>query len=395
MGGFLDIFHRFIFSGLVFLFFFESILLFIRGKNNKPRRALGIALFVWAVSYLIVLIKMYICPLPEYNSILRANIAVLGNYYIVLVYYFPLQAIKPGWFTRRRAIKFFMPIVVITMSYYVGMYVLDETYEDIYTYKQLWNSFGHFNVWYRLVILFTNIYYMVFVSRWLYQQEQNYIKWKNENFSDQDSVDISWIKVYYIIMIILFASFICGLVIGGRELVIVHALVHIVSFSYLFYIAMCFENPQLEDFYGRNQMDQVMQQSLSMKVDVDKDKPEDVIQVDASFEQRIPSYAAAIRKWMDEERPYLFKEFKLTDVSRLLPLNRSYLSRVFNEGFGKNFSEVVRDYRVEYAKELLKRNPSLTIYQVAELSGFSSDTTFSRTFKQMVGMTPNQFKMLR
>lgn len=83
---------------------------------------------------------------------------------------------------------------------------------------------------------------------------------------------------------------------------------------------------------------------------------------------------------------------KLSDVSRVLPLNRSYLSRVFNEGFGKNFNEVVRFYRVEYSREVLSKEPSFPLQKVAELCGFGSDSTFIRAFKQVTGMTPSQFK---
>ena len=56
---------------------------------------------------------------------------------------------------------------------------------------------------------------------------------------------------------------------------------------------------------------------------------------------------------MAERKPYLRGDFKFMDVSEILPLNRTYLSRVFNDGFGDSFSGVVRDYRIRETEEML------------------------------------------
>ena len=112
----------------------------------------------------------------------------------------------------------------------------------------------------------------------------------------------------------------------------------------------------------------------------------------SAFEQKIPIYTTTIRDWFESEKPYLYSEFKLLDVMRIVPLNRSYLSRVFNDGFGRNFSEVVGSYRVEYARKLILKCPAMPLQRVWELSGFKTDSTFTRLFKQEIGCTPAQFK---
>lgn len=96
---------------------------------------------------------------------------------------------------------------------------------------------------------------------------------------------------------------------------------------------------------------------------------------------------------MEKEKPYLNPGFKLMDVSDLLPLNRTYLSRVFNEGFGNSFSDVVREYRIREAEWMLANRKDIPVGQVGELCGFSSASAFHRTFTQSHdGLTPNRYR---
>ena len=81
------------------------------------------------------------------------------------------------------------------------------------------------------------------------------------------------------------------------------------------------------------------------------------------------------------------------DVSEVLPLNRTYLSRVFNDGFGDSFSGVVRDYRIREAEEMLVNRKDIPVGQVGELCGFSSPSVFHRAFVQSHGgLTPNRYR---
>ena len=167
------------------------------------------------------------------------------------------------------------------------------------------------------------------------------------------------------------------------------------NLSYLFYKALFYESPYPANYF--ESLDEAQQKMKSDEIYVLSDSNQMDLGgssglTDQTFESKISDYTDLLRKWLDEEKPYLYKEFKLTDVSRVLPLNRSYLSRVFNEGFGKNFSDVVRLYRIEYSKKLLQENASLPLSDIAERSGFSSDSTYIRSFKQVHGITPSQFR---
>ena len=47
---------------------------------------------------------------------------------------------------------------------------------------------------------------------------------------------------------------------------------------------------------------------------------------------------------------------------------------------------------VEYAQKLMKEHPEMHLDDIAEESGFSSRTTFFRSFKALTGTTPQEWK---
>jgi AraC-like DNA-binding protein len=96
--------------------------------------------------------------------------------------------------------------------------------------------------------------------------------------------------------------------------------------------------------------------------------------------------------WLEQEKSYLRKDLKLADASEVLPVNRTYLSRIFNEHFKCSFSVCLLKYRLEESKKLLVEYPDLKVREVAERSGFRTQATFYHAFKQHEQQTPNQYR---
>lgn len=61
---------------------------------------------------------------------------------------------------------------------------------------------------------------------------------------------------------------------------------------------------------------------------------------------------------------------------------------------GKSFNEFVNEYRVNAFKQeaMQPKMSHLTIAGIAFECGFNSQATFQRTFKQITGMSPSEFK---
>ena len=380
------IIHHYLFVGVITLYLFQSFILFVRSKNNQARRTMAWLELLWGLEYLTVFILMLTVVTDKEYALFREKVLIVGNFYIMLTHLFPIQVLLPGWLNWKRIYLLFSPIVILTVVYYGGMRLLGESAESFFTYAALWDSIGHFNVWFRFVLLLSNITYIVVILKWLYKQEKRYIQWKNENFSDQEYVDISWMRSYDYIILGIFTFYMGMLIFGGRISVMFHCVFAAIGFSYLFYKALFYESPYPENFFAPN----TLSTENNLK-EADRSAESKTIS-ELSFDNKIPVYTAKLKSWMEEEKPYLFNDFKLTDVARILPLNRSYLSRIFNEGFGQNFSEVVRTYRVDYSKEILINNPYMPMHKVAEICGFRSDSTYVKAFKQITGLTPTQFR---
>lgn len=91
---------------------------------------------------------------------------------------------------------------------------------------------------------------------------------------------------------------------------------------------------------------------------------------------------------------YKKTDLRITDISKKLNTNRTYISRVVNEELNTNFSDLINQFRVEHAKKLLREKDckTLGLSQVGELSGFKSDSSFYRIFKEKEGVSPGDFR---
>lgn len=95
---------------------------------------------------------------------------------------------------------------------------------------------------------------------------------------------------------------------------------------------------------------------------------------------------------MEDEKPFLKPGLKKADVAAALGTNVTYISACINTSLGCSFPEFVSDYRIRHAKQLMAQNPGMRLSDVGEQSGFASEQSFYRTFKERTGQTPQEWK---
>ena len=107
----------------------------------------------------------------------------------------------------------------------------------------------------------------------------------------------------------------------------------------------------------------------------------------------IKGYVEKVDQHMIVSKPYLDRELTIYDLSRQLQIPRHILSEVINEHMGKNFYNLVNDYRVEEVKSRLETDDykHLTILGIAFDSGFNSKSSFNTIFKEKTGSTPSEY----
>ena len=96
-----------------------------------------------------------------------------------------------------------------------------------------------------------------------------------------------------------------------------------------------------------------------------------------------------------ERGGYRTSGITIDQAAREMGTNRSYLSRYLNEVRQMTFYEWVAQLRIEEAQSLMLSHPSDSIEQISTRVGFSSHSTFSSTFKKMVGMSPYRWRKLQ
>ena len=108
-------------------------------------------------------------------------------------------------------------------------------------------------------------------------------------------------------------------------------------------------------------------------------------EADAALMQRIIDI-------MEREKPYLDSDMKLSDLAAALGTNRNAISSCINSQRGCSFSQFVNNYRITHAQRLMTTQPEMKISEVWATSGFTTESSFFRTFKAVTGQTPNEWK---
>lgn len=102
-------------------------------------------------------------------------------------------------------------------------------------------------------------------------------------------------------------------------------------------------------------------------------------------------------KLMLNQKLYLQDKCTLDCVAELLKTNKTYLSKAINSVYKQSYSYIINSYRINEAIKMLcsTQYDYLSMEGIASAVGFSSKSTFYRIFKEITGLTPNEYKFQR
>lgn len=95
---------------------------------------------------------------------------------------------------------------------------------------------------------------------------------------------------------------------------------------------------------------------------------------------------------MEKEKLYTNKDVSVEMITNRLHTNRTYLAQMMKEVYGMPFTTYINTLRVEEAKRIISRQEATKMEEVAMMSGFSSASTFTKTFKAITGQTPHTWR---
>lgn len=323
--------------------FFGAALLLRHSDGLRVRMACAYALLLWGLSDLFFMIQTYILDQPVLNTgstTLTVYMLFAGNFLGWLLLIYPTETLRPGWLTWKRALCQLLPLVVLcAVDYFVP-------------YDLRW-----------LISLYpVGLFIMVLTHIRAYRI------WCENNYSSMEHIDVQWIVRYLIMLAVLGASY--GYMMVSDNPCRAFTQNILIGFMFVYSIEqILFRRDPWDNLIGTEEVDNE--------------------QSDTTGEQSEKS--RKLEQWMETEKPYLDPNFKLIDLMRALPMNRTYLSEFINTTYGCTFYQFVTRYRIEEAKRIMRENSELKMADVAAHSGFSSQSAFSRTFTRETGQTPREW----
>ena len=103
--------------------------------------------------------------------------------------------------------------------------------------------------------------------------------------------------------------------------------------------------------------------------------------------------ATKIISYIETEKPFVHPDFSISHIAVNLNIPQHHIAYCFNNVLEKKFTALRAEWRVNYAKELLKDGLSetLSIDGIGYKAGFSTRSNFYSTFKSITGQTPSEY----
>lgn len=230
-----------------------------------------------------------------------------------------------------------------------------------------------FTLFWMIVVVQFSAYQFSIHRKW--QAYQTVIK---QEVSNTEDVNISWVRFFMMIFLIVNAAFLFSLFAAIHLEInngIWKSIGLILSFSIF---ALGYKGIlQKEIFDARKDTPMEPQDSKQSTAN----KPDQIL-IDK------------LRAFMQNQKPYLNPELSLSTLSQEIGLNRNQLSQLINDGIGENFYDFVNKYRVEEVKRLMvdPQKQNYNLLGIAVEAGFKSKSTFNLIFKRFTGLTPTEYK---
>lgn len=335
-------------------------MLFRRSQGLRARKFFAFALISWGICDLIYLVGWVIAPHRVMDMAaheLTTYELLLGNFLGWVLLLYPTESLRPGWVNWKRAVAQFLPVVVLG--------ALDYVLE-----VNLWPLIA----FYPYILLF-----------FLFNHMHAYREWCEENFSTLDEIDVRWLIRYSIMLLFVGVNYIwmCSFHYPTR------------GFTQQWFIVVMIIYSTEQILFRKDPWSEIQRDNVQCTKDDSDSAGVLTSDSDSGLTSNSDSgLADSIRifeQWMQTDKPYLNPDFQLTDLRRVLPTNRSYLSHLINTAYGCSFYHLVNRYRVDEAQRLITERPEMKMADVAAACGFSSPAVFSRTFARETGLSPREW----
>ena len=345
-------------NGFVFAF-----LLFEKKENRQANRFLSLTILSMCLTFTPFILDVSIWNAYQWLAWLPFSL----SYWIGPAFYFYIKALteSPACF-RKKDLWHFLPII---LNY------IHSIYHVIVVNTNPWPWFHHFAEILESAAILSVLIYLFFSFRLVKSYQRSLLN----NVSYTEMIDLRWINQFIfviagscvLIVVFLTASMIAGGKYTLQEWDDPRAFALLVYAGVLYWLSISgFKQAQTHPIgYLEEQVNEQ-----------DDDEHSEVIQ--------------KLNSVIESHNLYKNPELSLSDLSRASDISERVISNAINQELGKNFFQLINEYRVEEVKERLKdpNNDHLKILSLAFDAGFNSKASFNRVFKSYTGQTPKDYK---
>ena len=327
------------------------------------------------------------------------DLLTLPMYAIVLV-----EACRPLWMNWSRAFCFYIPFVVLMVTFWVHPVPL--AYHAMH---------------------FAAILCAVFILLWALRELPRFERALKEEYSYAEYINLHWLRGVILLFFCLLMLWVYDSMASGvryDNLFLFNSLVMWIAACFCFYrqsvvinaVKSYFVEPSEDNAEtnldaAENDLDKATAHLEEAEADQNAphahtqpenvaetvEEPQPVAEQPVEPEpeelklQQEAAFAERMYLLFEKEHVYLNPRLRLSELAMLLGTNRTYLSQYFNQNCESTFYDFVNDYRIHHAKLLLHSTDD-TLETIAMNSGFNSLSTFRRAFVQREGMSPIEFR---
>ncbi|MGC4035116.1 MAG: ABC transporter permease [Chitinophagaceae bacterium] len=355
------------FLGAIFIGLFFAVLLWItKAVNQSANRFLALALLtmvLWMIRILAIDIRLE-TYLPFWDKLPLQFLLALGP----LIYFYVLKITRPRYKFIGRDLLHFSPLLLEQAAFVLeireSLLTGDVTYAT-HTFQQL-------NPALQLLVFISNIAYLYQCNQLI----QRFYRGLQPVLMDRPLIEFRWLRRLLGATALLWIVWlVCAIInfVGYRD----QSGIQVYYPFYIFFVviiiwtaAAAFLKPQAAQ------------------------KAETTAPVKQSIPAELKAKGVMLKKQMEANLYYEDPDLSLTSLAEKLNMPHHELSRVVNSVFKKNFNDFINEYRVRDVISKLRRPAydNITLLGIAFEAGFNSKATFNRTFKQMTGKSPAEFK---
>lgn len=261
---------------------------------------------------------------------------------------YPLEVIRPTISRVKVYALLFTPLILLVA---LGMCAGIE-YTPIYTYTDLWQHIGEFNVWFRLFALMVILFYCF--SLFLVPYD-----WRKSN------ADKKFIMIYS-----------CGFCLIG--------LLHFsIQLSHAYWLILAHQVVWIT-FFLYVAWYELKERLIVTYVALEQEEAGAWESTNDGLWNKILNLLNNNDKWRDPN-------LSLSTLSELLYSNRTYVGEAFKRNTGMTFIEYLTKRRINYVTTVIKANPKIDIHEMFNYVGYRQRSTAWRNFQKVTGMTPNEY----